>query len=276
VSVDPLAEAPPEAALLNPQFIHVYGYGGNNPVKYVDPDGEFGVATGIGALLGGLAGATVAAVKLGWKYPLGAASKRELLEHGKKLLKGFVVGAAAGAAAGLIIDTAGAAGIAGVGIWAASGATGGATGGFLGAVFQTKTWIDENTGTLSGRSFFRGLGRVALATGIGAALGSLGGVLGGLVGGNPGAELGLEVAEEVATPFLARIVEPHFFKFLSKVDRFASRVGGLLETGCHKFAAWVRPRPVMGPPAPAGTAEARAAEKWHLRQRRKLEALREP
>ena len=40
VSVDPLAQAPPKTALLNPQFIHAYAYASNNPVMYVDPDGE--------------------------------------------------------------------------------------------------------------------------------------------------------------------------------------------------------------------------------------------
>jgi RHS repeat-associated protein len=40
VSVDPLAVAPPELMLSNPQFFHAYAYAGNNPVIYLDPDGK--------------------------------------------------------------------------------------------------------------------------------------------------------------------------------------------------------------------------------------------
>lgn len=40
VSVDPLAVAPPELMLSNPQLIHPYAYAGNNPIIYLDTDGK--------------------------------------------------------------------------------------------------------------------------------------------------------------------------------------------------------------------------------------------
>lgn len=41
LQVDPVAEAPPEAALLDPQALQAYGYGRGNPLTYRDPTGRF-------------------------------------------------------------------------------------------------------------------------------------------------------------------------------------------------------------------------------------------
>jgi RHS repeat-associated protein len=52
VSVDPLAVAPPELMLRNPQVIHAYSYAGNNPIGNRDPDGLF-IDNVVGALVCG-------------------------------------------------------------------------------------------------------------------------------------------------------------------------------------------------------------------------------
>jgi RHS repeat-associated protein len=63
VSVDPLAVAPPELMLLNPQFIHAYGYAGNNPIAYRDRDGKVGDIV-VGAIVGGIMGGVSKAIEI--------------------------------------------------------------------------------------------------------------------------------------------------------------------------------------------------------------------
>jgi RHS repeat-associated protein len=92
------AGADPES----PQSWNAYAYSLNNPLKYVDPDGES--ATLAGALGGAIVGGAVAA----WR--------------GESVWKGAVSGAVAGALAGAVIDTGGAA----LGLYGAAAAGGGA------------------------------------------------------------------------------------------------------------------------------------------------------
>lgn len=87
-----------------------YNYTLNNPVLYVDPNGEF-VGTLIGGVVGGIAGGIKAAVK------------------GENILAGIGEGATAGVIAGAIVDIAVASGGAGLVLIGAA-----ATGGGLGAI----------------------------------------------------------------------------------------------------------------------------------------------
>ena len=82
---------PGMGGVFNTVNLHLYHYAGNNPVKYVDPDGR--AATVAGALIGFLAGGLSAVVQ----------GKRGFNE----VIGGAVGGAIAGAAIGFAIDTGG-------------------------------------------------------------------------------------------------------------------------------------------------------------------------
>jgi RHS repeat-associated protein len=111
VSVDPLAVAPLTGSLLNPQLIHAYAYAGNNPIYYLDDDGRS--ATLAGAVLGGVAGATFKAHQIyKLKKDNHALYEQKYAKTGsvaKSIAWAGAKGAIKGAAAGLIIDTGGAA-----------------------------------------------------------------------------------------------------------------------------------------------------------------------
>jgi len=47
MSLDPVAQYNPEVTLNDPQQLNAYAYARNNPMTYVDPDGEFAVLAGI-------------------------------------------------------------------------------------------------------------------------------------------------------------------------------------------------------------------------------------
>ncbi len=102
----------------DPQSWNAYAYSLNNPMKYVDPDGESAT------LIGGIAGAVIGGGIAAWR--------------GESVWKGAVSGAVAGALAGAVIDTGGVA-LGVYGAAAAGGALGGAGGGIVGRALNGQT-----------------------------------------------------------------------------------------------------------------------------------------
>jgi RHS repeat-associated protein len=111
-SADPDGEG---SHVADPQSWNAYAYSLDNPLRYVDPDGES--ATLAGAIGGAIVGGGIAL----WK--------------GESVWQGAVSGAVAGALAGAVIDTGGAA-LGVYGAAAAGGALGGAGGGVVGRALK--------------------------------------------------------------------------------------------------------------------------------------------
>ncbi len=150
LSVDPVVGT----AVSNPQDLNPYAYGRNNPIKFIDSNGNSATVAGflIGAAVGG---------------GISLAQGKSWTEVGQSALSGGL----SGAAAGFVIDTGGL----GLGVVALSGAIGGVTHGALDRSFsgQANTW--QNVATDAGvgaAGSFLGYG---IARGGAAALAALGG-----------------------------------------------------------------------------------------------------
>jgi len=210
--VDPASEDPRAEDLLNPQFLHPYVYAGNNPCKYLDPDGAQ-IATAIGIVTGAAAGAIVHTVRYFTSKDYAA---RTCIKGGFRgqLAKSAGYGALTGAAAGLVIDTAGAFAVGGLGVAAfmatpaagtliGSGVAGGAVGGGITGYRVYKKTGDWKKAALAGGIVFTA----------GAVLGVGGGALasaasGGLsVGAAIGVELGIEGGAALAEEGVAGVAE---------------------------------------------------------------------
>ncbi|MGH9783423.1 MAG: RHS repeat-associated core domain-containing protein [Terriglobia bacterium] len=133
---EPLVDQGPE----DPQSWNLYAYTRNNPLAFVDTNGNI-VATVTGALAGGVIGGTIE------------------LWRGGNFFRGAATGALAGAISGSVIDTGGAS----LGVLALAGAAGGVGGGVFDRAFSGQ-------GT--------SLGDVAVDATIGAAAGVAGGLIG--------------------------------------------------------------------------------------------------
>jgi RHS repeat-associated protein len=152
VSVDPLAVAPPELMLRNPQVIHAYSYAGNNPIGNRDPDGLF-IDNVVGALVCGVASCVKKGIEMYKFKSINAAAFNEKYptEASKRLAlagafgQGVLVGST-----GLIGLAAGTVGVLGAKI------IGGAVGGVIDA------GIDNMKGKNKGDTKKEKLGKLAL------------------------------------------------------------------------------------------------------------------
>ena len=157
LSPDPYVQSPDFS-----QAFNRFGYCWNNPLRYVDEDGEF-IITAL--IIGAAIGAALGAVS---GYKIGKAKGATGKEMAGYVFGGLAIGAIGGGAAGAVGAAVGAAvGIGGFLGGAATGATAGLTGGFINGAGMS--W-------LGGSSFGKGLVDGAIGGGIGA-------VVGGLVGG---------------------------------------------------------------------------------------------
>ena len=177
----------------SPAGYNRYGYANGNPLKFVDPDGNFfWIPIIVGAVIGGIS----QAIKPGATFG--------------RILAGTVIGAASGIVGAGVGNLAAGGSFFGeaaahvVGFWAgaASGGAGGAAGGFVGGF---------GNGLLDGKSFGQALGS-------GLKVGIIGGVTGGLAGGisggiravkqglrfSDGAEVSDRIIADQANPFVAQ------------------------------------------------------------------------
>jgi RHS repeat-associated protein len=156
-AVDPLAD---EYYSWSP-----YNYTMNNPIRYVDPNGEF-VGTLLGGAIGGIAGGIRAAVR------------------GENVLAGIGEGATAGAIAGAVVDitvATGGTGLVLVGAAIAGGGLGAAVGDVVGQGIIGFTEKGQSLGeaaSLDNKDYSNTLDKTLT----GAAFGAVGGVAGATVG----------------------------------------------------------------------------------------------
>jgi RHS repeat-associated protein len=213
-SVDPAIETMPQEGLLNPQLLHGYGYAHNNPLKYIDPKGEFAfwaVGAGIGAGVG--AAVHTARFIFSKKYRQECQTWRGQEMTGGKVWKGtkgflkglaksVVYGAIGGAIAGSFIDTAGGTALAGgalVGYSTLGGAVGGGGAALLSEGGEVISELARKA--IPGKEAVKRLGK---AVAVGAALGTVFGAIGGGIGagvnlsqaGSVVADVGVALAEE--------------------------------------------------------------------------------
>jgi len=160
--------------------INLYGYVGNNPINFVDPNGQWAVGAVIGAVAGGLGGVNSALIS-------GGSLKSDIIGGISGGLAGAVVGGALPDFVGLSASNA-------AGAMAGSifgGAVGGATGGLIssaiaGNVSGNAALVGAATGAFAGTVAAPGVGLAAIGTGgseLGMALmGATGGILGDTIG----------------------------------------------------------------------------------------------
>lgn len=209
----------------NPQALNRYSYVANNPLKYIDPSGNFlewvavavgaiigaiigAVTTGTvkGALLGALTGAIAAAAVIGGAAIGGViASGYGAAAGSAGVAVGTAIGTVAGGALGGAINAAITGG--NVGMGALTGAVSSAIGWGVGQGFsQLATGVGAGAGSLSGNAI-SAAGRAAggaIAGGVAAEI-SRGTFAEGAVYGAAGAVAGFIVGNAITSPSLHRI-----------------------------------------------------------------------
>ncbi|MBN2450038.1 MAG: VCBS repeat-containing protein [Lentisphaeria bacterium] len=231
-SVDPLSEVVPAAMLTDPQRLHAYAYAHGNPLRIIDPSGQWGAFTGAGAGIGAAAGFLGHTIKFiaSEKYRAKCRSWRGKEEHHGNVLgflkgaaKSTVLGAVSGAIAGAVIDTAGGVALAGWALFGAStgaGAFGGLAGG---AIAEGGEVVSEKLRGADIKGWGRRIGKAA---GIGTLLGAL---FGG-VGGGIGAAVNMPTVAAYTTEgaiVAAEETAPSIWKWARNRSRNAETTNGL-------------------------------------------------